>query len=86
MILFIGRHASHIVGEPLETSRKLLRELTDNAAKSPLTGKYSWNPGDLAIWDNRCVLHRGHSFPSDQARIMVRTTVAGDAPDNEWAA
>ena len=86
MILFIGRHASHIVGEPLETSRKLLRELTDNAAQSPRTWKYSWNPGDLAIWDNRCVLHRGHSFPSDQARIMVRTTVAGDAPDNEWAA
>ena len=86
MILFIGRHASHIVGEPLETSRKLLRELTDNAARAPRTWKYSWQPGDIAIWDNRCVLHRGHSFPADQARVMVRTTVAGDAPDNEWAA
>jgi hypothetical protein len=29
-------------------------------------------------------LHRGHLWPVDQARVMVRTTVAGDAPGNEW--
>ena len=40
----------------------------------------------LALWDNRCVLHRGHPWPLDQARDMVRSTVAGDAIDNEWAA
>ena len=43
--------------------------------------------GDLVIWDNRCVLHRGLGHPPDQPRHMVRTTVAGDSDDaNEWVA
>ena len=85
-ILFIGRHASHIVGQPVPASRKLLRRLTDQSAQPPRTWKHQWSPGDLVIWDNRCVLHRGHAFDRQQARVMVRTTVAGDAPENEWAA
>ena len=85
-ILFIGRHASHIVGQPVPASRKLLRRLTDQSAQPPRTWKHQWSRGDLVIWDNRCVLHRGHAFDRQQARVMVRTTVAGDAPENEWAA
>ena len=55
------------------------------ACQPPRTFKHRWRVGDLALWDNRCVLHRGHPWPMDQARDMVRTTVAGDDPDNEWA-
>ena len=84
-ILFVGRHASHIVGQDLMQSRKLLRELTMNAAKPPRTCRHSWAFGDLVIWDNRCVLHRARWTPEDEPRVMVRTTVAGDAPSNEWA-
>ena len=82
--LFVGRHASHILGENLEESRTLLQRLTDEGAQPPRTWKHRWQPGDLVIWDNRCVLHRGHRWPDDQARIMVRTTVAGDDPANSW--
>ncbi len=85
-ILFAGRHASHIVGEDFVTSRKQLRELTFEAAQPPRTFGHRWSVGDLVLWDNRCVLHRARSSPPDQARKMVRSTVAGDAPDNEWAA
>ena len=84
--LFVGRHASHIIGQSEAESRKLLRDLTEDAAQPPRTWKHRWQPGDLVIWDNRCVLHRGHEFPHQEPRVMVRTTVAGDAPDNEWAA
>lgn len=83
--LFVGRHASHIVGEDVESSRALLRELTEEACRPPRTYKHRWRPGDLVMWDNRCVLHRGHPWPGDAARVMVRTTVAGEEPDNEWA-
>ncbi len=82
--LFIGRHASHILGEELESSRELLRELTVAACQSPRTLKHDWTPGDIVIWDNRCVLHRGHEWPDDAARVMVRSTVAGDGASNEW--
>lgn len=83
--LFVGRHASHILGEDLEESRKLLADLTEQGAQPPRTYKHRWAAGDIVIWDNRCVLHRGHRWPEDQPRTMVRTTVAGDDPDNEWA-
>ena len=83
--LFLGRHASHIIGENQEHSRALLKRLTEQACQPPRTFKHAWQAGDLALWDNRCVLHRGHPWPLQQARDMVRSTVAGDAPDNEWA-
>ena len=83
--LFVGRHASHIVGEDLESSRSRLRELTDRACRPPRVWGHRWQPGDIAIWDNRCVLHRGRPWPEDQPRVMARSTVAGDDPDNEWA-
>ena len=81
--LFVGRHASHIVGEDEQESRALLKKLTEDGCQPPRIWKHSWRPGDLAIWDNRCVRHRGHLWPEDQKRSMVRTTVAGDG-DNEW--
>ncbi|MBT5664831.1 MAG: TauD/TfdA family dioxygenase [Rhodospirillaceae bacterium] len=82
--IFAGRHASHILGEDIEESRKLLADLTNQAGLPPRTYKHAWKPGDLVMWDNRCVLHRGHRWPDDQPRTMVRTTVAGDGMDDEW--
>lgn len=82
--LYIGRHASHIKGEDVEESRSLLISLCEDACRAPRTYKHSWRPGDLVIWDNRCVLHRGHGYPGDQPRVMVRTTVAGEEAGNEW--
>ncbi|MCH9673047.1 MAG: TauD/TfdA family dioxygenase [Gammaproteobacteria bacterium] len=82
--LFVGRHASHVVGDNFEASRQRLHDLTQWACQPPRVLTHQWEVGDLVIWDNRCVLHRGHSWPAEQARVMVRTTVAGDAPDNEW--
>ncbi len=84
-VLFAGRHASHIVGEDQDESRALLRRLTEEACRAPRLWKHRWSVGDLVIWDNRAVLHRGHPWPEGEARTMVRTTVAGDDPDNEWA-
>jgi alpha-ketoglutarate-dependent 2,4-dichlorophenoxyacetate dioxygenase len=83
--LFVGRHASHIVGESLGRGRALLKQLTEQACQPPRTFRHQWQAGDLALWDNRCVLHRGHPWPLAQARDMVRSTVAGDDANNEWA-
>ena len=84
--LFVGRHASHIVGEDVESSRRMLRALTAAACQPPRVWGHRWQAGDIAIWDNRCVLHRGRPWPAGQARVMARSTVAGEDPNNEWAA
>lgn len=83
--LYVGRHASHILGEDETESRALLKKLTADGSQPPRTVKVTWSVGDGVLWDNRRVLHRGHDYPGDQARVMTRTTLAGDAADNEWA-
>ena len=85
--LYIGRHASHIVGEDEGESRRLLERLCIEACRAPRVHVHRWQVGDLVMWDNRCVLHRGLGHPPDQPRHMVRTTVAGDSDGaNEWVA
>ena len=85
--LYIGRHASHIVGEDPGESRRLLERLCADACQAPRIHIHKWAVGDLVMWDNRCVLHRGLGHPPDQPRRMVRTTVAGDSDEaNEWVA
>ena len=83
--LYIGRHASHIVGEDVAASRELLETLCEEACRPPRVFSHRWAAGDLVMWDNRCVLHRGRPYPPDQPREMRRTTVAGEVADNEWA-
>ncbi len=82
--LYVGRHASHIVGMAEEDGRALLRRLTADACQPPRLFRHRWAAGDLVLWDNRCVLHRGHPWPFRDRRVMERTTVAGDG-DNPWA-
>ncbi len=82
--LYIGRHASHIVGMPEAEGRQLLQHLVDDGCQPPRTYLHRWEAGDLVLWDNRCVLHRGYEWPKTEARTMHRTTVAGDG-DNIWA-
>ncbi|MCY3620251.1 MAG: TauD/TfdA family dioxygenase [Gammaproteobacteria bacterium] len=82
--LYVGRHASHIVGMDEEEGRALLARLTEAACQPPRIFRHRWHAGDIVAWDNRCVLHRGHPWPFDQPRVMRRTTVAGDG-ENSWA-
>lgn len=78
---YTGSHASHVVGWPLEEGRALLKDLVACATQPEFTYAHKWQAGDLVIWDNRCVLHRGRSWDKAQyRRVMHRTTVAGDGP------
>jgi alpha-ketoglutarate-dependent taurine dioxygenase len=82
--LFIGRHAYGIPGlEPAE-SEKLLDELLEFACRPPRTHRHEWRPGDLAVWDNRCVLHRARPYDHAEPRLMKHTRIAGD-PATELA-
>jgi alpha-ketoglutarate-dependent 2,4-dichlorophenoxyacetate dioxygenase len=77
--LFLGAHASHIVGLSVEDGRALLKELLDHVTQPQFCYRHEWQEGDLIIWDNRCVLHRATPFDTTRhKRLMQRTTVSGD--------
>ncbi len=78
---YVGSHACEIVGMPTEEARALLRDLLQRATRPGLVYTHRWQPGDLVMWDNRCVLHRGRPWDeSAYRRVMHRTTVAGQDP------
>ncbi|MBL8551257.1 MAG: TauD/TfdA family dioxygenase [Hyphomonadaceae bacterium] len=73
--LYIGAHASHIVGWPIEQGRALLDELYAFATQERFIYGHSWEIGDLVVWDNRCTMHRAGGYESlAHKRDMRRTT------------
>ena len=76
--LYIGRHAHAIPGLDPDESERLLDGLVDFACRPPRTLQHSWTPGDVVIWDNRCVLHRARPYDHGEPRVMHHTRVAGD--------
>jgi alpha-ketoglutarate-dependent 2,4-dichlorophenoxyacetate dioxygenase len=77
--LFLGAHASHIEGISVEEGRALLRELLEHVTRPEFCYRHEWQEGDLVIWDNRCVLHRGTPYDTMRyKRLLQRTTVSGD--------
>ena len=80
--LFLGAHASHVVGLPMDEGRALLAELLAHVTRPEFCYRHEWTEGDLVIWDNRCVLHRATPFDAARdKRLMQRTTIAGDAAE-----
>ena len=77
--LFLGAHASHIVGMPVADGRALLKELLAHVTQPRFCHRHDWREGDLVVWDNRCVLHRATPYDTTRyKRLMQRTTVSGD--------
>ena len=77
--LFLGAHASHVEGLPIEEGRALLKQLLAHVTQPQFCYRHEWQVGDLVIWDNRCVLHRATPFDATRyQRLMQRTTIGGD--------
>jgi len=74
--LFIGSHVSQIVELEKQDSRELIDTLMAFATQARFVYSHQWQKGDLVLWDNRSVIHRGG--PWDMARhkrTMVHTSV-----------
>jgi alpha-ketoglutarate-dependent 2,4-dichlorophenoxyacetate dioxygenase len=69
--LYLGSHASHILGRPVEESRALLKELLEFATQPRFVYCHVWKRNDLVMWDNRCVLHRGRPWDEPIGRGQV---------------
>jgi taurine dioxygenase len=79
--LYLGDHAECIVGMPYAEGRALIEELNALAVHPDLTYEHRWKPGELIVWDNRCLMHRATPYdPLTQGRVIRRCTVLGEVP------
>jgi alpha-ketoglutarate-dependent 2,4-dichlorophenoxyacetate dioxygenase len=74
-LLYIGAHARRVIGLALPAGRVLLRDLQEHATQPSFVYRHAWQPGDLVLWDNRAVMHRGCRYDFSHVRDMRRTTV-----------
>jgi alpha-ketoglutarate-dependent 2,4-dichlorophenoxyacetate dioxygenase len=80
--LYIGNHATHVIGWPRDEGEKFLQQLNDFAAQPRFIYVHKWRAGDLVIWDNRCTLHRGAGWDVFKyKRDLRRTTVNESGPE-----
>jgi taurine dioxygenase len=80
--LFMGVHASHFDDRPMAEGRARLAALEAHATQDRFMYRHKWRPGDLLMWDNRCLLHRADAnFDAAQyPRVLHRTCLRGTAP------
>jgi alpha-ketoglutarate-dependent taurine dioxygenase len=80
--LYLGNHATHIVGMDEADGAALLAKLLDHATQARFTYAHRWRTGDLVMWDNRATLHRAvaNYEMNRYRRIMHRNVVKGGVP------
>jgi alpha-ketoglutarate-dependent sulfate ester dioxygenase len=78
--LVTGDFVRSLVGYDDDESRTVLGLLQRRITMPENTIRWNWEPGDVAIWDNRATQHRAVDDYDDQHRLMHRVTVMGDVP------
>src|SRR6266568_2923954 len=79
--LYVNRLMTvRIEGMPARESDELLNVLFDHQERREFVYEHIWRPGDLLMWDNRCVLHARTDFSPDERRLMRRVTILGEKP------
>ena len=73
-VLFVGVHCTRIPGMTLAEGRVLLADLLEHATQREFVHRHVWRPGDLVMWDNRAVVHRGRRFDLSARRELRRVT------------
>lgn len=73
-------HTTRFAGMTEEESAPLLEYLFRHQVRPEFTCRFTWQPGSIAFWDNRCCLHNPVNDYHGFRRVMHRVTLAGDRP------
>ncbi len=84
--LYLGAHASHVIGMPVPEGRMMLMDLLEHATQRKFVYRHAWRVGDMVLWNNRCTLHRGMPYDESYARDLRRVTTKDDTVGQSAAA
>lgn len=74
--LYLASHAYAVDGYNELESEKLLEELIGFCTQKDYVYSHDWQAGDVLIWDQRAVLHRGTPWPYDEPRKLSSICVS----------
>ncbi|MFT7575512.1 MAG: taurine dioxygenase [Alphaproteobacteria bacterium] len=70
-----------LVGVDDGEAPELLDRLLEHATQERFQYHHKWQPGDLVLWDNRCLLHKANGdYDHAQERYLLRVMLQGDKP------
>lgn len=61
-------------------SKPLLDFLYAHATRDEFVCRFRWQAGSVAVWDNRCTMHRAVNDYDGHRRHVRRVTLQGDRP------
>ena len=70
---------TNFVGWTVEESKPLLDFLYRHVARPEFATQFSWEPGSIAMWDNRATWHYALNDYHGERRLMHRITIRGEA-------
>jgi taurine dioxygenase len=73
-------HTARFAGMTEDESASLLGYLFQHQVRPEFTCRFSWQPGSIAFWDNRCAQHNPVNDYHGFRRVMHRITLAGERP------
>ena len=79
-ILYAGFFIRRIVGVSAAESRMVLDFLAAHVQDPAFHCRWHWQPGDLAIWDERSTLHRAAADHFPHRRVIRRLEIDGARP------
>lgn len=79
-VLYLGLHTIRFENFTPAESKPLIEYLMAQITRPEHTCRFRWQPGSLALWDNRRVVHNAINDYPGRRRRMHRITVVGDAP------
>jgi taurine dioxygenase len=78
--LLLGQFVKGFVGLNGAESQTLFQLLQNRVTRLENTIRWTWEQGDVAMWDNRSTQHYAVADFDEQPREVRRVTVAGDVP------
>lgn len=78
-LLWVDSKVREISGMSVPEGRALAHELLEHIGQRERVYAHHWSAGDVVMWDNRSVLHRGRRFDMDERREMRRVSTVDDS-------
>lgn len=79
--LYIASHAYAVEGMDTDAGAALIDELTDFVTQPQYVYSHKWQVGDVLIWDQRAVLHRGTAWNHKEPRVLSSICVSATPDD-----